>query len=298
MNRRGTAEVFRSLRESETVAINDLARSLGQQGKDVINLGGGEPDFDTPAHIVEAASEALRSGMTHYVNSPGIPELRAAIAGKLQQQDGARYELSQIIVTPGGKMALYIALMTLLDPGDEVIVLEPAWVSYEPMIILAGGRAARVRLDPADDYRMTARRIAGQCAPRTRAIVVNTPNNPTGRVMTAAEIAELAEVAKAYDLAVISDEVYDQIVFGNPAFTCVASHPDLIGRTVTIQSFSKGYAMTGWRLGYLALPAARTGSACRARRRTSCCSKRRRASGNACDKAAPTAGDLFNQKRT
>ncbi|WP_223066289.1 pyridoxal phosphate-dependent aminotransferase [Paenibacillus caui] len=217
---------------------------------DIINLGGGEPDFDTPPNIVEAAEAAMKSGMTHYVNSAGIPELRSEIARKLASIDGAEYDASQIIVTPGGK----IAFMTAVNPGDEVIVVNPSWVSYEPLISMVGGRAVFVHLDQNDNFKLTRNLIEGACTPRTKAVIVNTPNNPTGRVLTKEEIGELSDVASANNLIVISDEVYDKLVFGDHPFVCVASVQGLTERTITVQSFSKGYAMTGWRLGYLALP--------------------------------------------
>lgn len=249
-----SAAMFQYLAESKTVAINDKARALRQLGKDIINLGGGEPDFDTPKPIVDAAEAAMRSGMTHYVNSSGIPDLRDEISRKLRTVDGADYGPGQIIVTPGGKIALYIALMTIVNPGDEVIILNPAWVSYEPLITMAGGRAVCIDMDQVDNFRLTGQAILDACTPRTKAIIVNTPNNPTGRVLTAEEIGELSDVAKAKNIVIISDEVYDKLVYGENRFVSVASVRKLHERTITVQSFSKSYAMTGWRLGYLALP--------------------------------------------
>lgn len=249
-----SATLFEHLSESKTVAINDKARALIQQGMDVINLGGGEPDFDTPKNIVEVAEAAMRSGMTHYVNSAGIPELRSEIAKKLTKEDGAHYAPSQIIVTPGGKIALYIALKTIVNPGDEVIILNPSWVSYESLITMAGGVTVQVDLDQNDDFQLKGKQIADACTSRTKAIIVNTPNNPTGRVLTREEIRELRNVAIEKNLIVISDEVYDKLVYGEHLFVSIASEQGLHERTITVQSFSKGYAMTGWRLGYLALP--------------------------------------------
>lgn len=248
------ATMFMDLQESRTVVINDKARALRQQGKDVINLGGGEPDFDTPASIIEAAEAAMRAGMTHYVNSSGILELRNEISNKLIQVDGAKYDPSQLIVTPGGKIALYIALLTVVNPGDEVIIINPAWVSYEPLITMVGGVTVPIDLDQSNNFKLSTAIIQAACTARTKAIIVNSPNNPTGRVLTKEEIIELREAAEAHNLVVISDEVYDKLVYGEHRFISVASDPVLIERTITVQSFSKGYAMTGWRLGYLALP--------------------------------------------
>lgn len=249
-----SSEMLKRITESRTVAINDKARLLRQQGRDVINLGGGEPDFHTPGHIVGSAYAAMKSGMTHYVNSPGIPELRKAISVKLHAEDKAQYDASQIIVTPGAKIALYLSLKTIINPGDEVIILNPAWVSYEPLISMVGGIAVPVHLDPEDNFRLAGHLIDEACGERTRAIIVNSPNNPTGRVLTEKEISELGQVAVERNLIIISDEVYDKLVYGNNRFISIAGLSDLVNRTITIKSFSKVYAMTGWRLGYLALP--------------------------------------------
>lgn len=192
--------------------------------------------------------------MTHYVNSSGIPELRKAISNKLIYVDGANYNDSQIIVTPGGKFALFLALKTIINPGDEVIILNPSWVSYEPLITMVGGVTVSVDLDQNDNFKLERKIIDDACTSRTKAIIINSPNNPTGRVLTKEEIGELRDVAIAKDLIVISDEVYDKLVYGDSSFVCIASIKGLTERTITIQSFSKGYAMTGWRLGYLALP--------------------------------------------
>ncbi|WP_341301310.1 pyridoxal phosphate-dependent aminotransferase [Lysinibacillus sp. FSL H8-0500] len=248
------AEVFNHLSESKTVAINDKARSLIEQGKDVINLGGGEPDFDTPHNIIDIAEEAMKKGKTHYVNSPGIPELREEIALKLRNVDNCNYHASQIIVTPGGKLALYIALMSMINPDDEVMIVNPAWVSYEPLITMVGGKTVYVNLDQKDNFTLKGQLIAEACTAKTKAIIINTPNNPTGRVLKQEEIAELRKVAEEHNLIVISDEVYDRLTYEDHQFISVASDPELLKRTITVQSFSKGYAMTGWRLGYLALP--------------------------------------------
>lgn len=249
-----SAEMFNHLSESRTVVINDKARSLIEQGKDVINLGGGEPDFDTPHNIIKIAEEAMKEGKTHYVSSPGIPKLREEIVVKLRDVDNCNYDASQIIVTPGGKLALYIALMSVVNSGDEVIVVNPAWVSYEPLITMVGGKTVYVSLNQKDNFTLKGQLIADVCTAKTRAIIINTPNNPTGRVLKQEEIAELRKVAEEHNLIVISDEVYDRLTYGTNKFISVASDPELLKRTITVQSFSKGYAMTGWRLGYLALP--------------------------------------------
>ncbi|MGP7816507.1 pyridoxal phosphate-dependent aminotransferase [Niallia sp. 01092] len=248
------ANMIQNLKESKTLALLNKVLTLKQQGRDIIGLAGGEPDFDTPKNIIRAAESAMKSGFTHYVNLAGIPDLQTAISQKLLHENKANYEPSQIIVTPGGKAALYIALQSILNPGDEVIVINPAWVSYEPLITMLGGHTVFVDLDSEDDFTLKKEHLLEACSNRTKAIIINNPNNPTGRVLREEEISALKEIAVSKNLFVVSDEVYEKLVYGNHKFVCVASIPELAERTLTVQSFSKGHAMTGWRLGYLALP--------------------------------------------
>lgn len=238
---------------SATNVVSDKARDLKRAGVDVIDLGGGDPDFDTPSHIVEAALKAMKSGQTHYVAARGIPELREAIASKLATENGVRVDpATEVVVTPGGKMAIYAVMQSLLNPGDEVICLEPAWVSYAPIVELVGGRPVSVGLDPRNNYRVEEDRLARSVSSRTRAIVVNSPNNPTGRVLTMDEWKAIAAVAEKNDLVVISDEIYEKLLFDGRKHISAASLPELSGRAITVNGFSKTYAMTGWRLGYVA----------------------------------------------
>ncbi|MFF1453603.1 pyridoxal phosphate-dependent aminotransferase [Streptomyces sp. NPDC058274] len=252
-----SAPVAASIGRSPTVALLDEVQRQKARGVDVVNLSGGEPDFATPDHVVRPAVEALQAGFTHYTASRGILELREAIAGKLHADNGIVADPgTDIIVTPSAKHGMFIALAGVIGPGDEVLVPSPAWVSYAPMITLLGGRAVDVPLDPRDGFTITAEQLSAAVTPRTRAILVNTPNNPTGRMLTAAEADAIAEVAGRHDLAVLADEIYEYIRYDGRPHRSLAAWPGCEGRTLTINGFSKSYAMTGWRLGYVAGPAA------------------------------------------
>ena len=243
------------LKGSSTVAISDRARSLQQQGVNVVNLGGGDPDFDTPRHIVDAGVEAIRGGQTHYVASQGIPAFRKAIAEKLSRENGLSYDPDrEIVATASGKLALYIALESLLDPRDEVLYLEPAWVSYRPLIELIGGCPVAVSLSPADNFAVRSTLLERKITPRTKAILINSPNNPTGRVLGPEELQVIREVALKHDLWVISDEIYEHLVYDGHRHVSFATLPEMRDRTVVVNGMSKAYAMTGWRIGYLAAP--------------------------------------------
>mgnify|MGYP000907134455 FL=1 len=244
-----------ALKGSSTVAISDRARALQQQGVNVVNLGGGDPDFDTPRHIVDAGVEAIRGGQTHYVASQGIPAFRKAIAEKLSRENGLSYDPDrEIVATASGKLALYIALESLLDPRDEVLYLEPAWVSYRPLIELIGGCPVAVSLSPADNFAVRSTLLERKITPRTKAILINSPNNPTGRVLGPEELQVIREVALKHDLWVISDEIYEHLVYDGHRHVSIATLPEMRDRTVVVNGMSKAYAMTGWRIGYLAAP--------------------------------------------
>jgi aspartate aminotransferase len=226
---------------------------MAQQGVDVINLAGGDPDFDTPAHITDAAVASLRAGFTHYVSSAGTPELRRAIADKLRQDNALDYDpASDIIVTPGGKLGLYAAILATVEEGDEVLILDPAWVSYVPCVQLAGAAAVYAGLSSGDNFRVTADKLQANISARCRLMIVNTPNNPTGRVLRNEELKAIAEVALANDLWVISDEIYEKLVFDGHEHVSIGSLPSMFERTITVSGLSKTYAMTGWRLGFAA----------------------------------------------
>lgn len=244
-----------ALKGSSTVAISDRARALQQQGVNVVNLGGGDPDFDTPRHIVDAGVEAIRGGQTHYVASQGIPAFRKAIAEKLSRENGLSYDPDrEIVATASGKLALYIALESLLDPRDEVLYLEPAWVSYRPLIELIGGCPVAVSLSPADNFAVRSTLLERKITPRTKAILINSPNNPTGRVLGPEELQVIREVALKHDLWVVSDEIYEHLVYDGHRHVSIATLPEMRDRTVVVNGMSKAYAMTGWRIGYLAAP--------------------------------------------
>ena len=244
-----------ALKGSSTVAISDRARSLQQQGVNVVNLGGGDPDFDTPRHIVDAGVEAIRGGQTHYVASQGIPAFRKAIAEKLSRENRLSYDPDrEIVATASGKLALYIALESLLDPRDEVLYLEPAWVSYRPLIELVGGCPVAVSLSPADNFAVRSTLLERKISPRTKAILINSPNNPTGRVLGPEELQVIREVALKHDLWVVSDEIYEHLVYDGHRHVSIATLPEMRDRTVVVNGMSKAYAMTGWRIGYLAAP--------------------------------------------
>lgn len=247
----------RDLAPSPTLAVSDKARQLKAQGIDVIDLGGGDPDFITPAHIRQAAADAMNSGDTHYVASAGTPALRKAIAAKLKGDNGVDYDpATEIIVTPGGKAALFQAMLTLVEPGVDILVLEPAWVSYVPMIEVAGGRAIPVTLSGDQNWQVTRELLESAVTPATRGILFNSPCNPTGHVMSDAELQALADVAAEHDLLVFADDMYEKILYDGHTHTTIASLPGMWERTLTFNGLSKAYAMTGWRLGYVAGPRA------------------------------------------
>jgi aspartate aminotransferase len=249
------AERVRQLRPSPTLAVSDRARALRQQGIDVIDLGGGDPDFPTPTHICQAAADAMFRGETHYVASAGIPELRRAIARKLQAENRIPVTPDEIIVTPGGKAALFVSILALVGPGDDVLMFDPGWVSYEPMVLMAGARCLHVPLLPEENYRITREAIEAVLTPQTRLMIVNSPNNPTGRVLTREEADAIVTVAQEHDIVVISDEIYEKIIYDSREHLSLAAFPGMAERTLTVNGFSKAYAMTGWRLGYVAGPA-------------------------------------------
>jgi aminotransferase len=229
----------------------DIAATM----EDVISLGIGEPDFDTPGPIVRAGVEALERGETHYTSNSGLMELRRAIAEHLDRMYGQTYNpASEILVTVGVSEALYLALAATVAPGDEVIIPHPCFVSYAPEVIFAGGKAVIVPTTVENGFQVTAEAIADAITPRTKVLLIGYPNNPTGAVMSRERLNEIAAVVKQHDLLVISDEIYDRLVYGTE-HVCFPSLPGMYKRTVLLQGFSKAYAMTGWRIGYIAAPA-------------------------------------------
>jgi len=251
------SHVLSEIPPSATMAINDKAKALQAAGEDVISLAGGDPDFDTPPHIVEAAFGAIRAGRTHYpAPTKGIPALLEAVADKMARENGVYVDpATEVVITPGSKWALNLALAALVNPGDEVVYLEPVWVSYPPMIRIAGGTPVAVTLPDETNYTITESLLREQIGERTKVLMVNSPCNPSGRVLTEAEVAAIVQVATEEDLYVISDEVYEKLTFDGRKHRSLAAQPGMAERTVTINGLSKGYAMTGWRLGWLVGPA-------------------------------------------
>ncbi len=250
------SRVVSSIPPSETLAVSDKAKALKAAGYDVVALAGGDPDFDTPDFITAAAFQAIENGATHYpAPMKGITPLLEAIAAKMQTDNGITVKPgSDIVVTPGGKWALFLALSAILNPGDEVLYLEPVWVSYPPMIALAGGTPVAVTLSADDNFRITADQLRAKVTPRTKALMVNSPNNPTGRVITQEELDAIVAVALEHDLYVISDEIYETVIFDGRKHLSPAAVAGMAERTLTINGLSKSHAMTGWRLGWLAGP--------------------------------------------
>jgi len=221
---------------------------------DVISLGIGEPDFVTPQPILQAGIHSLHEGETHYTSNSGILELRQALSAHLERLYSIRYDAEhELLISVGVSEALYLVLNAVLDPGDEVLVPEPSFVSYVPEVVLAGGTAITIPTSVEESFQVTAAALEAAITERTKAILLSYPNNPTGAVMSRERLLEVAQLAKAHDLLVISDEIYDQLVYGTE-HVCFAGLPDMHDRTVTLGGFSKDYAMTGWRVGYAAAP--------------------------------------------
>ena len=243
----------RAISPSPTLAIDSLTKQMQREGKDVINLSVGEPDFDTPEHIKQAAAQAMAQGFTKYTPVAGIPELRAAIAAKLKEDNGLEYRPEQIVVSNGGKHSLFNAFLSLCEPGDEVIIQAPYWVSYPEIVKLAGGVPVVIETTARDGYKLTPAMIEARLSPRTRLFILNSPSNPTGAVYSRAELEAIAELAIARDLVIVADEIYEKLVYGGATHVSIASlSPAMRQRTVLVNGFSKAYAMTGWRMGYAA----------------------------------------------
>ena len=238
-----------SIHESTTLKISATAKRLTASGLDIIDMGVGEPDFDTPRHIVEAGCNSIRMGETHYAPTGGIPELRQAIAEKLNRDNQIHAGAEDVIVTPGAKMAVFAAVQALMQEGEECVLIGPSWVSYEPSVAFAGGSVVWGGVD-AD---FMPQNIAETISPKTRLIIVNSPSNPTGAVFERPVLEEIRDLAVDHDLFVISDEIYEKIIYDHEHIS-IGSLPGMEERTVTINGFSKAYAMTGWRLGYLTGP--------------------------------------------
>ncbi len=251
------ARRIRQIPPSATLALNAKANQLKAQGVDVVNFGVGEPDFETPEHIKEAAIKAIRDGFTRYTPVGGIPELKEAIIRRFQEDLGLTYQPAEIMVSCGGKHALYNLFQVLFDAGDEVIVPAPFWVSYPPMLMLAEATPVIVPTREENGFRLTAHELRDRLTPKTKGLILNSPSNPTGSVYSRAELEALGEVILKHNLLVISDDIYDKILFDGQKFVNIAMlDPRLKELTFVLNGVSKTYAMTGWRIGYAAGPAA------------------------------------------
>ncbi len=237
------------IEESATIKISEKASEMKRAGIEVLSFSLGEPDFSTPEHISKAAKEALDKGHTHYVPSAGIPELRKAIAEKLRTENRLKVQAGNIIVTPGTKHAIYEAAMALLEEGDEAVLFDPAWVSYEACIKLSGARVVWV----SSYGNSLVTELLEKITKKTKLLVINSPNNPSGAVLSKKELKAIADIAREHNIYVLSDEVYEKIIYGEKHYS-IGSFEGLEDRTITINGFSKTYAMTGWRLGYAAVP--------------------------------------------
>jgi len=244
-----------TLSPSLTLAIDSKAKAMKAEGIDVCGFGAGEPDFDTPEHIKAAAQAALETGFTKYTPSSGIPELRQAIAEKLAADNKLEYKPSQVIVSNGAKQSCFNAIMAVCEPGDEVLIPAPYWLSYPEMVRLAGAEPVIIHTTQENSWKITAEQFEEAMTPKTKMIILNTPGNPTGSVYTREELRALSEVAAEEDIYILSDEIYEKLVYDGTEHVSIASlTPEAYDLTITVNGFSKAYAMTGWRLGYLAAP--------------------------------------------
>jgi aspartate aminotransferase len=245
------------LSPSLTLSIDSKAKAMKAEGIDVCGFGAGEPDFDTPEHIKQAAIAALESGFTKYTPSAGLPELRQAISDKLEADNQLSYRPSQVVVSSGAKHSCYNAILATCQPGDEVLIPSPYWVSYPDMVRLAGAEPVIVQTTERNGWKMRASDFENAMTPRTKMVILNSPGNPSGSVYTREELEGIVEVAAEEDIYILSDEIYEKLVYDDTKHVSVASlSKEAYDLTITVNGFSKAYAMTGWRLGYLAAPEA------------------------------------------
>ena len=247
---------LRRIKPSATLAADAKARELRAAGRNIISLAAGEPDFDTPENIKEAAIKAIRDGKTKYTNVDGVPEQKAAICAKFERENGLSYKPTQVNVSPGGKPVIYNAMVASLNPGDEVIIPAPYWVSYPDMVLLAGGEPVRVLTTAEDGFKVRPAALEAAITPRTKWIILNSPSNPSGAAYTKAELRALADVLLRHpQVWILTDDMYEHLIFGDFEYWTIAQvEPGLYDRTLTMNGVSKAYAMTGWRIGYAAGP--------------------------------------------
>ncbi|CAN1544858.1 COG0436 Aspartate/tyrosine/aromatic aminotransferase [Caulobacteraceae bacterium] len=252
------SQALRRIKPSATIGVSAKARALKAAGRNVIALSAGEPDFDTPDNIKEAAIAAIRAGKTKYTDPDGMPELKAAICAKFARENGLTYTPAQVHVAPGGKPVIFNALMATLNPGDEVIIPAPYWVSYPDMVLLAGGEPVAIETTVETNFKLDPKALEAAITPRTRWLILNSPSNPTGGAYTRADLQAIADVLLRHpQVWVLTDDMYEHLVFDDFEFTTIAQvEPKLYDRTLTMNGVSKAYAMTGWRIGYAAGPEA------------------------------------------
>ena len=244
-----------ALAPSLTLVIDSKAKQMTAAGADVVGFGAGEPDFDTPQHIKDAAAAALAGGFTKYTASSGIPELREAIAGKFQKENGLTYKPSQIVVSCGGKHSCYNVILATCQEGDEVIIPAPYWLSYPEMVKLAGANPVILHTSDKNEFKVTADQLRAAITPRTRLFILNSPSNPTGAVYTRAEIKALGDICVEKGVLIMSDEIYEKLVYDGTQHTSVAAFSQAhYDHTIIVHGFAKAWSMTGWRLGFLAAP--------------------------------------------
>jgi len=248
---RGLSKRVKTMKPSSTVAVNAKALELRRQGVDLIAMTAGEPDFDTPQFVKDAAARAMAAGKTKYAPPAGIPELREAISAKFKRENGLEIPPDQTVVTVGGKQALFNLFQAILDPGDEVIVIGPYWVSYPEMVRFAEGVPVEVNTGPESGFIPDPAEVERKITPRTKAIVLNSPGNPTGAVYPKEVLVAIAELANKYDCYIVSDEIYEHLIYEGEHFSPAHVAPD---RTITVNGAAKAYAMTGWRIGYAGGP--------------------------------------------
>lgn len=241
-----------NLQESATIAISTLATTLKAQGRDILSFSAGEPDFDTPEPIKLAAKAALDQGFTKYTQVAGVPELKQAIANKLERENGLCYEPKQILVSNGAKQSLFNVFQALIDTGDEVIIPSPYWVTYPELVAYSGGSNVFIETNEQNGFKITAKSLRQAITPRTKALVLTTPSNPTGMVYTKQELESIAQVLHGSDIVVIADEMYEKLLYDGEFVSVGSISQDMFERTITINGLSKSVAMTGWRMGYCA----------------------------------------------
>jgi aspartate aminotransferase len=243
-----------AIKPSVTMAVTGKAKEMKAKGIDVVSMSAGEPDFDTPDHIKEAAIQAIRDGFTKYTPVAGMPELRAAVAAKFKRENGTEYDSAQVLTSIGGKHSCYLAVAALIDEGDEVIIPAPYWVSYPDMVILAGGTPVILATSNESGLKITADQLKAAITPKTKMIILNSPSNPSGAVYSRDELRALGDVLVGTDVFIVSDDIYEHLVYEGEFANILNAKPELYDQTILVNGVAKAYAMTGWRVGYAAGP--------------------------------------------